>query len=191
MDPSCWPTLAGERATYDLHENQTHDPGYRRFLGRLLGPLLPRLDAGMHGLDYGCGPGPALAAMLRDEGMPMSLYDPIYEPDTDCLERRYDFITCTEVAEHLHQPAQTFALLRDLLVPGGWLAVMTCFQTEDARFEHWHYRRDPTHVVFYREETFDWLARNHDWQLVIPAKDIALLRRPPDAAACGSQTSAL
>ena len=38
-----------------------------------------------------------------------------------------------------------------LVRPGGWLAVMTCFQTDDARFAGWHYRKDPTHVVFYRE----------------------------------------
>ena len=37
-----------------------------------------------------------------------------------------------------------------LVRPGGWTGVMTCFQTDDARLAHCHYRRDPTHVVFYR-----------------------------------------
>ena len=31
-------------------------------------PLLARLGPASHGLDYGCGPGPALATMLREEG---------------------------------------------------------------------------------------------------------------------------
>ncbi len=55
---------------------------------------------------------------------------------------------------------------------------MTCFQTDDDRFDNWHYRRDPTHVVFYREYTFDWLAQHYGWDLEIPAKDVVLLRKP-------------
>ena len=41
---------------------------------------------------------------------------------------------------------------------------MTCFQNADDRFATWHYRRDPTHVVFYREETFAWLAAHFGWE---------------------------
>ena len=39
-----------------------------RFLGRLAEPLVERLDPGASGLDFGCGPGPALAAMLTRRG---------------------------------------------------------------------------------------------------------------------------
>jgi hypothetical protein len=53
---------------------------------------------------------------------------------------------------------------------------MTCFQTEDARFADWHYRRDPTHVVFYREATLRCVAENRGWTLEIPVKDVALMR---------------
>jgi cyclopropane fatty-acyl-phospholipid synthase-like methyltransferase len=69
-------------------------------------------------------------------------------------ERTYDFITCTEVVEHFHHPALEFRRLDALLKPGGWLAIQTTFQTDDARFARWNYRRDPTHVVFYRPYTF-------------------------------------
>ena len=86
-------------------------------------------------------------------------------------------MTCTEVVEHLHQPAQVFQQLNSLIRPGGWLGVMTCFQTDDARFANWHYRRDPTHVVFYRQDTLRWLADHFGWQLEVPAKDIALFRK--------------
>jgi len=67
--------------------------------------------------------------------------------------------------------------------PGGWLAVMTCFQTDDTRFRDWHYRHDPTHVVFYREATFRHIASSRGWSLEVPVKDVALMRRPPDQPA--------
>ncbi len=172
------PDAATERATYRLHQNSIQDIGYRRFLAKLSDPLLARVPVPARGLDYGCGPGPALAAMLREAGHEMSLYDPIFQPDPAALSERYDFVTCTEVAEHFHHPAAEFDRLAGLLHPGGWLAVMTCFQTDDARFEHWHYRQDPTHVVFYRAQTFEHIAQLRGWSCTIPHKDVALLRMP-------------
>jgi cyclopropane fatty-acyl-phospholipid synthase-like methyltransferase len=115
--------------------------------------------------------------MLEKAGMRVSLYDIFFYPDPTVLDGRYDFVTCTEVVEHLHHPARTFQRLDSLLAPGGLLAVMTCFQTDDARFANWHYRRDPTHVVFYKQATLEWLAGFHGWQLDVPAKDIALFRK--------------
>lgn len=169
-----------EHAHYLNHRNDPADPGYRRFLARLADPLLARLAPRSQGLDYGCGPGPALAAMLREAGHAVALYDPFFAPDPAVLDGRYDFVACTEVAEHFHRPAEEFDRLGRLLRPGGWLAVMTCFQTDDARFAGWHYRRDPTHVVFYREATFGVIAGQRGWSCEIPAKDVVLLRRPAD-----------
>jgi hypothetical protein len=65
-----------------------------------------------------------------------------------------------------------------LVRPGGWLAIMTCFLTDDDRFRDWHYRTDPTHVVFYREATLRHLAGSRGWSCEVPAKDVALMRRP-------------
>ena len=177
MAPECYLSQEEERAVYQLHDNQPEDAGYRRFLSKLVEPLLEQLPNGATGLDFGCGPGPALARMLGEAGFPMAVYDPFFAPDTPALKRQYDFITCTEVVEHLHRPAEVFRQLNSLLKPGGWLAIMTCFQTDDARFAHWHYRRDPTHVVFYREQTFTWLAEHFGWQLTVPRKDVAIFRK--------------
>ena len=101
-----------------------------------------------------------------------------FAPDPAPLAQVYDFITCTEVAEHFHHPAAEFARLRGLVRPGGWLAAMTSFQTDDARFAGWQYRADPTHVVFYRDATFRYLAQTWGWRCEIPVKDVALLQRP-------------
>jgi SAM-dependent methyltransferase len=169
---------AREKAVYTLHENNPDDPGYRRFLSRLSEPLLERLPFGSSGLDFGCGPGPTLARMLEAAGMKVALYDPYFSPDQSALASCYDFVTCTEVIEHLYHPAAVFRQLDSLIRPGGYLGVMTCFQTDDARFANWHYRRDPTHVVFYKEATLQWLADHHGWHLDVPAKDVAIFTKP-------------
>ncbi|MDY6815601.1 MAG: class I SAM-dependent methyltransferase [Pseudomonadota bacterium] len=177
MTPQSRLSAGEERHIYELHENDPEDAGYRRFLSKLANPLTERLPPGAEGLDFGCGPGPALAGMLEEAGFAMALYDPFFHPDKASLARSYDFITCTEVVEHLHEPAEAFSLLDRLLRPGGWLGIMTCFQTDDERFDNWHYRRDPTHVVFYRQATFEWLARKYGWTLEVPVKDVVLLRK--------------
>ena len=69
-----------ERAEYLLHENDPGDEGYRQFLSRLAEPLLERLSPGASGLDFGCGEGPALAAMLRECGLTVALYDSFFFP---------------------------------------------------------------------------------------------------------------
>lgn len=178
LDPAWHPAGAEEHACYLRHENDPDDPRYRRFLSKLADPLLACLAPGARGLDYGCGPGPALAAMLREAGHEVTLYDPFFAPDTAPLSDSYDFVTCTEVVEHFHHPARDLARLRDLVRPGGMLAVMTCFQTDDARFANWQYRKDPTHVVFYREATFRHIAQGWGWTIEVPVKDVVLMRRP-------------
>lgn len=178
LDACDHPSPETAYAHYLRHENDPADPGYRRFLAKLAVPLLARLAPVSRGLDYGCGPGPALAAILQEAGHEVALYDPFFQPDPAPLKRTYEFITCTETAEHFGQPPAEFDRLDSLLEPGGWLALMTCFQTDDAAFADWHYRRDPTHVVFYREATLHHLAMARGWSCEIPLKDVALMRKP-------------
>ena len=185
LDAAHFPGAAEEHARYRRHENDPDDPGYRRFLARLAVPLLPRLAPASEGLDYGCGPGPALARMLEEAGHRVRLFDPFFHADATALHRTYDFITCSEVAEHFHAPAREFDLLHGLLRPGGWLAVMTAFRPADVPFERWHYRRDPTHVVFYRAESFRRIAADRGMGCAFPAPGVALLRRA--AASAGAR----
>jgi SAM-dependent methyltransferase len=172
-----WLSTQQEKTHYQTHENDPDDIGYRRYLSKLFAPMLDKIDEGSLGLDYGCGPGSALAKMFTEKGFDIQLYDPYFEPDTRPLQGLHDFITCTEVVEHFHRPAEQFDRLNRLLKPGGWLGIMTCFQTDDKRFENWHYRRDPTHVVFYRPQTFTVLAEQRDWHCEIPCKDVVLMRK--------------
>ena len=183
LDPEDRLNPRDEYAHYLHHENDPSDAGYRKFLSKLADPLLDKLRESAKGLDYGCGPGPALAAMLRDAGHEVALYDPFFAPDTAPLAGTYDFVVCTEVAEHFHNPREEFDRLGAMLKSGGWLAIMTCFQTDDERFARWHYRLDPTHVVFYRENTLRFIADQRGWSCEIPTKDVALMRKPGTIAA--------
>jgi len=172
------PDRALERATYERHENDPADPRYRAFLARLTGPLLRHLRPGMVGLDFGCGPGPAIAPMLAGHGLRVVDYDPFFRPDPAALERRYDFITCTEVVEHLHAPGREFRRLDALLHPGGRLGVMTAMLEDDGAFAGWWYRRDPTHVAFFRRETMRWIADAFAWHLDLAGPTVALFHKP-------------
>lgn len=169
---------AAERARYLLHHNDPADAEYRRFLGRLTEALAPRLAPGAEGLDYGCGPGPTVSVMLAEQGFSMTDYDPLFAPDPVALRRRYDFITCTEAAEHFRAPAAEFERLAGLLRPGGWLGVMTTLQPPRAQFAAWWYARDPTHVCFYSARTLDWIAARYGWRVIFPSENIALFQSP-------------
>ena len=177
LDPAQRLDPAAERTHYDLHDNNPDDPHYRAFLDRLAQPLIKRLTPGSQGLDFGCGPGPALAIMLRERGFEMEVYDPIYAPNERVLSRQYDFVTCTEVAEHLYQPDKVFALLATLVRPNGWLGVMTGLLTEEIDFSRWHYHRDPTHVCFYHPDTFASAPVSTHWQRRTICNNSVLLQR--------------
>jgi len=147
-----------ERAHYDSHENSPDDPAYRRFLARLEAPLAERLGTAALGLDFGCGPGPTLSVMLEERGHRVALYDRYFAPDVSVLAERYDFITATEVVEHLANPGEVLDQLWLQLVPGGWLGLMTAL-LEGVDFSRWYYKNDPTHISFFARETFLWLGQ--------------------------------
>ena len=177
VPPAFYLSAEQEKAEYDLHQNEIDDPGYRRFLGRLAGPLLERLPAGASGLDFGCGPGPALAAILREAGCRVALYDVFYQLDRAALERRYDFICATEVVEHLHAPGEVLAELWRQLLPGGYLGIMTKLVRNREAFASWHYKNDPTHVCFFSESTWHWWAGIMGAELEFFGADVILLRK--------------
>lgn len=168
---------AAEKAIYDRHENTLDDPGYRRFLSRMAEPLLDRLAVPGRGLDFGCGPAPLLARMFEDAGHRMALYDCYYAPDATALQGPYDFITATETIEHLAAPATVFARWVKMLAPGGWLGVMTKRVIDRDAFASWHYKNDSTHVAFFSEATFTWLARRYRLELEIVGPDVVLMRK--------------
>ncbi|MDG3086829.1 class I SAM-dependent methyltransferase [Vibrio hannami] len=167
-----------EKAFYDLHNNDPLDDGYRRFLSRMSIPMTERLVESQHGLDFGCGPGPTLSLLLEEQGHKVALYDIYYHPDTKVLEHEYDFMTATEVIEHLYQPNLVWQQWLSLVKAGGWLGIMTKLVIDKDAFASWHYKNDLTHVCFYSRETFQHLAERDNLQLEFIGNDVILLRKP-------------
>jgi hypothetical protein len=166
-----------EKAEYLLHQNDINDPGYRTFLSRLLLPLVSRLAPGARGLDFGCGPGPALAQMFREAGFAMTVYDSMFAPNLAALNGNYDFVCATEVVEHLHFPGRELERLWTSLSAGGWLGIMTKLVRDPAAFANWHYKNDPTHVCFFSADTWRWWAQQQNAHLEILGADVILLQR--------------
>lgn len=171
-----------ERARYATHQNSPDDPRYRAFLDRLAVPLIERLTPGMKGLDFGSGPGPTLSRMLSERGFPTVDYDPFFAADDTVLSQTWDFVTCTETAEHFYHPGVEFQRLVGLLKRPGWLAVMTQVLDDGIDLATWWYLRDPTHVAFYRPDTLEWIAHRYDLTLERPAPSVALFLRPGTVA---------
>jgi 2-polyprenyl-3-methyl-5-hydroxy-6-metoxy-1,4-benzoquinol methylase len=150
-----------EKSLYDYHQNDPLDAGYRNFLGKIAEPLTKLLKPGMRGLDFGSGPGPTLYLMLKELGFPTDIYDPFYADNPKMLEKQYDFVTCTEVAEHFCDPKGSFDKLTGLVKPKGYLALMTLFWKDGMSFADWWYKNDTTHVAFYSRRTIRWLEKKY------------------------------
>ncbi|MCL1120828.1 class I SAM-dependent methyltransferase [Shewanella seohaensis] len=166
-----------EKAEYDKHENHPQDLGYQQFLDRTLAPLLSRFAPTALGLDFGCGEGKALSLLAQTRGYRVENYDLYYANHPELLTRQYDFVTLTEVIEHVSDADALLTLLNTLLKPKGILAVMTKRVLNPTAFSTWHYKNDPTHINFYSEATFQWLAEHYGWQLEIIDKDVVFLHQ--------------
>lgn len=167
MDSAWYLDPARERARYEQHDNTCQNTGYVRmfqeFLKKTVEPYRAQI---ITALDFGCGPGPVLAVLLRQMGITTDIYDPYFFPDKSYQARQYDLITATEVLEHLRQPGKTLQLLVSLLKDGGILAIMTHFHRGCQDFSDWWYRHDPTHVCFYSHQTMHWLARHFSLEIL-------------------------
>jgi|TARA_B100001964_G_scaffold214698_1_gene252472 2-polyprenyl-3-methyl-5-hydroxy-6-metoxy-1,4-benzoquinol methylase len=120
--------------------------------------------------------------MFEEAGHSVALYDPYYASDESVLSARYDFITLSEVVEHLAEPGKELDCLWNGLAPGGWLGIMTKRVRDQEAFRTWHYIIDPTHIGFFSEATFQWLTGR--WSsmgipttLAITGNDVVLIEK--------------
>jgi hypothetical protein len=177
-DPKNFINSENEKNRYNSHENRVGDTQYEKFLKQLVTPLLPYLKIGDVGLDYGCGPGPALQKILIDLGFHCEVYDPFFYPETKILDKKYEFIVSTEVVEHFYLPQIEFEKIFSMLKHEGVLGLMTgIYPTSLEDFKKWWYHRDPTHVVFYNENTMKFLAKKYNKTVSFPQKNIIIFSK--------------
>jgi hypothetical protein len=48
----------------------------------------------------------------------------------------------------------------------GILGIMTQFYNDEVDYKSWWYKNDPTHVVFYRQKTLDFLAQKYQMKIL-------------------------
>ncbi len=155
------PGAAEERARYETHQNSHDNAGYVAYQRRFAeATVLARMQPPAAILDFGCGPGPVLADLLSEQGFEVATYDPFFAPDSTALDRTYDAVCAVEVAEHFHNPRESFEALSHLVKPGGWLFLRTeLFDGTREEFSNWWYTNDFTHVAFYGSETLVVIAK--------------------------------
>lgn len=167
-----------EKSRYDTHNNDSEDQGYVDFLNRLILPLKERLSENSYGLDFGCGPGPTISKEMKKYGHSVENYDIYYAKNDALLEGQYDFVTSTEVWEHFYDPARDIRKCWDLVKPGGYLGVMTYFlPTEKEQFLNWWYLRDETHVGFYNEDVFRYIAKEFGATLETLSRQVVIFKK--------------
>ena len=170
-------TEEDEKARYDTHNNDPEDDRYRNFLSQLLNPLQKIIPKNAHGLDFGSGPGPTLSLMLEGRGYSVDLYDKFYARKDTIFDRQYDFITASEVVEHLKQPLAELSRLMGLLKRNGILAIMTQILTLQIDFEQWYYKNDPSHVGFFSEKALNYLSQKWQAELYVITERVVIFKK--------------
>ena len=105
----------------------------------------------------------------------MALYDIYYANDPLVLQTQYDFITSTEVVEHLANPRHELDSLWALIRPGGYLGLMTKLVKDQQSFSTWHYKNDLTHICFFSVATFKYLAEAWGADIEFIGSDVIIL----------------
>ncbi|MBC7540027.1 MAG: class I SAM-dependent methyltransferase [Bacteriovorax sp.] len=163
---------------YSTHNNNEQDQGYIDFLNCLVDPLVDFLPENFEALDFGCGPGPTLSLLLKEKGGVVENYDPLFFPNLEALKRTYEVVTSSEVVEHFKTPVEDWELLASLVKPNGLLAVKTLLISDKIDYKSWWYKNDPTHVVFYREETLVYLANRFHLEIIFnDNKSVIIFRK--------------
>lgn len=192
LDPKLRLPSMEEKKRYLQHKNCDEDERYHLFLDQLWSPLknilLKKIDVKeivhpIRGLDYGCGPEPVLVKKILREGFDIEGYDPYFNEKLSLLKfnkentHKYSFITCTEVVEHFYHPLDEFERWKHLIAPGGLLGVMShWFDKNKSDFKSWYYRKDPTHVSFYREKTLMYLSNLFQWEILYLSERVCIFR---------------
>jgi hypothetical protein len=161
---------AEEFAVYENHQNSTDNQGYVDYLTHFIETaIVPyQHQNGLKALDYGSGPGPVLAEILKNQyGYQTDTYDPFYAPKQTFINHTYDLITCTEVIEHVKAPIDIFKIFKNHLSQNGILAIMTLFHPQDRnQFFDWFYIRDPSHIIFYTPDTIKIICKQVGLKLI-------------------------
>ncbi len=161
LDPAHVLEEQEERYRYSQHQNSMENDGYVTYLttfaDRTIRSYLP---APAEVLDFGSGPTPTYGELLNSWGYKVTLYDYYFAPEDTWKSKLYQGISSIEVFEHLQDPLGTLQQLAELLKNGGYLFLRTVLHYDDVeRFHRWWYPIDETHITFFHQKTFEYMAK--------------------------------
>jgi len=159
VDEKQLPDAKSEKARYELHDDNTQDLGYRKFVSPITANILNDFTQEDVGLDFGAGTSAIISSVLKEASYNIKNYDPYFHDNPELLKEKYNYISSCEVIEHFYKPYKEFKLLREMLQEGGKLYLMTDICDEKIDFASWYYKNDPTHVFLYTKETFEWIKK--------------------------------
>lgn len=153
------PNLEAEKERYELHDDDTADEGYRKFVNPITSSIMRDFTSDAKGLDFGAGTSAIISVVLKENAFNIKNYDPYFHRFSELLEAKYDYISSCEVIEHFYKPYKEFKLLKTMLNTNGKIYLMTEPYDETIDFSTWYYKNDPTHVFFYSKKTFAWIVK--------------------------------
>ncbi|MCZ7400911.1 MAG: class I SAM-dependent methyltransferase [Candidatus Methanoperedens sp.] len=175
MPKECHLSHTEEEARYNLHHNTISNEGYVNNFNEIISLVRQYCPDINSVLDYGCGPGPVLAELLKRNGFECDVYDPIFFPDFPA--HSYDLVISTEVFEHFRDVRTELETVISLIRPGGFLVIMTMLHDPISNFEEWWYHSDPTHICFFSLKTFEWISGKYGIKIIYTnLKNIIILK---------------
>lgn len=170
-------TLEREKERYLTHENNIEDVRYREYLEKTFLHIKDRVQTSMKGLDFGCGPTLSMSEVLKPQGFQIDAYDPLFFPRELKDKNVYDFVIMSESLEHFYHPDRELNLVDQLLKENGLLLIRTERHKGEEHFKTWYYHRDPTHVIFFNDETFRYVAKLKKWKLEFNSSNVVVFNK--------------
>jgi len=173
--PKDYLTPKAEQAHYLCHNNDPEDIRYQNFVSPVTNAILANFKRQHKGLDFGSGTGSPIVKVLEDNGYDIKQFDLFFHNHPDVLQQTYDYIACSETAEHFKEPYKEFYQLRKLLKPNGKLYIMTDRFEPERDFGTWFYKTDPTHVFLYHKKAFEYIKQEFDFKELVIDKRLVVL----------------
>ncbi len=164
-----------EKKRYDQHQNNEESQqfeGYKKWMQDFWN-WIKLSGVGVQGkiCDYGSGPHPILNEFAQLEGIHIISYDLYYAPESKASLVDLELLILSEIVEHFRNPYQEWNDLKKMVKTGGHICIRTSLWNEETRWKDWAYARDITHINFYHQKTFDYLAQTYNWKILRLEKD--------------------
>ncbi len=167
-----------EKERYENHDNSEENGHYIKYLNTTVEKICSIVPKGATGLDFGCGKSLLTEKLLTQQGFFVSSFDVFFHPTEEVFKKKYEFILLSEVIEHLREPHEEIRRIKSLLNANGFLFIKTKLLSNEIQdFRNWYYRRDKTHIQFFREQTFFKMAELFNLQKVQDLGDDVFLFR--------------